>query len=150
MKNLFSLLLCFSLMIFIGHSVNAIERENSPPGISVNYEMESVPLFNIEIKNQEVARVPIYQSKITEGDFAEVAKLRLWSGQSIYVITNKESIIDNNFRFGFDNSLYAYNHLLYETSISKNCNQWTKPVCKHGIAGIETGYEQVSNLFLST
>ena len=147
MKTLFSLLLCFSLMIFIGHSVNAIQ-DHSPPGISINYEMESVPILNIEIKIQEVAKVPIYQSEITEGDFAEVAKLRLWSGQLEIVNINKESKIYNNFRFGFDNSLYAYNHLLYEAKVLLNCNQWTKQVCKHGIAGIETGYEQVSRLSL--
>ena len=141
MKNLLNFLLCFSLLLLVGNSVNAIDQDHSPP-IEMQYEMPegvSIIVFNIEKSNAiESALTPVTILEI-EIERGGLYALRLWRQDSKCII--------NNPAFS-DNSLYAYNHLLYETKVSNNCNQWTRSVNKHGLTGIETGYEQVSQLSL--
>ena len=144
MKNLLKLMLCFSLLLFISNGVNAIDRDHSPPGISCQYDMPEgvlVAIFTIEnhkiISAEPVINpVAIFKPEVKRGG---LYALRLWRQDSKCVI--------NNPSFS-DNSLYAFNHLLYETSISENCNQWTKSVNKHGTPGIETAFLQDSQLSL--
>ena len=142
MKNLLSFMLCFSLLLFVSNSVSAIDQDHSPPGIEMQYDIPDVVLaetftaekYEFNAIEQVSNPVMIYKFEIKRGG---LYALRIWYQDSKLII--------NNTSFS-DNSFYALNHLLYEPSISKNCNQWIKPVCKHGIVGIETGYEQVSNL----
>lgn len=136
-------MLCFSILLFIGNSVSAIDQDHSPPGIEMKYDMPegvSIEIFTIKsFKSISVEPVivlsPIFKYKIKRGGLYAV---RLWWQDSGLIINNVP----------ITNSLYAFNHLLYETRSSKNCNQWTRSVNKRGVPGIETAYEQVSRLSL--
>ena len=112
MKTYLNFLLCFSLLLFVGNSVGAIDQDHSPPGIEMQYEMPegvSVEIFTIEKYNsikQAINPVTILKSEIKRrGLYA----LRLWRQDSECIINN--AIITT--------SLYAFNHLLYETKVSK-------------------------------
>ena len=135
-------MLCFSLLLFISNGVNAIEN-HSPPGISYQYDMPegvSSEVFTIEKVNTiapVINLVEVFKPEVKRGI---LCGLLFWPDGEKYIINNK---IANP-----DNSLYVYNHLLYETSISNDCNQHVKPTNKHGVCGLETGYEQVSRLGL--
>lgn len=135
-------MLCFSLLLFVSNGVSAFE-DNQPPGIEMQYDMPEGVSIDINFEESEAwivgCKISLSIEKETEVKRGGLYALRLWRDDSELII-NSPSFSDN--------SLYAFNHLLYSATISKNFSQWTKSVNKHGIAGIETGYEQVSRLGL--
>lgn len=135
-------MLCFSLLLFISNSVSAIDQDHSPPGIEMQYDIPDVVLaetFNVEkYKLNTIERVSspvmICKPKIKKGSLCD---LKLWQ-EDLQCIFNNASFSDN--------SLYVLNHLMYETSIPESYSQWTIPVNKHGMTGIETAFRQISRL----
>jgi hypothetical protein len=140
MKNLLNFMLCFSLLLFVGNSVSAIDQDHSPPGIEMQYEMPegvSVVVFNLESNANEsvLTSAMILKMEIKRGG---LYTLRLWRQDSKCIINNAT----------ITNSPCAFNHILYDMRLTNDYNQCTIQVNKHGVPGIETGYEQVSQLSL--